>query len=167
MIFNKRNTTDATSGAETGYPSRAHAFLRVVALAQLSFSVYYFVDLCWLFCTFSFPHYYRFIFIPDLSYNLWQEERDGCYWWSRNWLPFRITWVSPFLVKFLLLNFHVLFIVSLTFAGCLYFFFWPLLWIYFRSWLIIWLIFNRRNKTDATSGAETDYRSWAHVFPRF
>jgi len=39
----------------------------VVAVVQLSFSVYCFVDRWWLFCTFSFPHCYRFIFIPGLS----------------------------------------------------------------------------------------------------
>ena len=42
----------------------------VVAIAQLSFSVYCFVDLWWLLCTFSFRHCYRFIFIPDLSSDL-------------------------------------------------------------------------------------------------
>jgi len=42
----------------------------VVDVVHLSFSVYCFVHLWWLFCTFSFRHCYRFIFIPDLSSDL-------------------------------------------------------------------------------------------------
>ena len=69
----------------------------VVAVAQLSLSVYCFLDICWLFCVL-----FVFLIVIDLF-----------------------------------------------------------------SFLAYHLIFNKRNTTDATSGAETSYPSGAHAFPRF
>jgi len=130
-VYNKSNTMGPTSGAGTAYPSGSLGITPGFYGVRVAQSL----DFCVVFCRSLFVLFRLAIVLSFFNLHLMITTlvssnsslvsiliflHDGCYWWSRNYLPFRNAWVHFRFLWSSCCSIYILYVFSVVFCRSLF-----------------------------------------------